>query len=235
MKLSITILLTSCIVAFVCFISCTKEAANPVTRQFELTAFSKIEAGDDHEIIITQGPAFSVQARGNANDLDEIRMLVNDGTLKIDYPYYNNNRKRLHIIITMPVLAVAEFGGAAYGTINGFQQPVNFRLSLSGNSKFDVDTNTPLMDADVSGTSKLTLHGSAASLVANVSGQAVLEGYGINGTLNAIVKTSGQANAYVNSGKTFTADASGQSRIFYKGQPETSNISQSGMAKVINQ
>jgi hypothetical protein len=234
MKLSITILVTSCIVAFVCFISCTKEATNPVTRQFDLMNFNKIEAGDDHEIIITQGAAFSVQARGNSTDLDEIRILVNDGTLKIGYPYYNSNRKRLHIIITMPVLTAAEFAGAAYGKISGFQQPVNFRLYLSGNSKFEVNTTAPLMDADVSGTAKLVLHGTAGSLVINVSGQAELQGYDM-GVQNVFAKTSGQANAYINTGNVFTADASGQSRIFYKGQPATKNITETGMARVIRQ
>lgn len=45
-------------------------------------------AADDHEIIITKGTSFSIQAKGGAVDLDDLRMLVNAGTLKIDYPYY---------------------------------------------------------------------------------------------------------------------------------------------------
>ena len=235
MKLSITILITSCIVAFVCFISCTKESSNPVTRQFEITGFNKLIASDDHEIIITKGASFSVQAKGSSADVEDLRMIVNGETLKIDYPYYNGNRKRVDILITMPSLSVAEFGGAAYGTISGFQQQVNFTLYLSGNSKFDVSCTSALIDANVSGTSKLTLRGSAASLVANISGQGVLEGSGMSGTYNSIIKTSGQANATFNAGKVLTADASGQSRIFYKGHPEAKNITEREMAKVISQ
>jgi len=81
MKLSITIFITSCVVAFVCFISCTKESSSPVNRVFEVTGFNKITAGDDHEIIITRGASFSVQAKGAAADLDELRMVVNGETL----------------------------------------------------------------------------------------------------------------------------------------------------------
>lgn len=113
MKLSITILVTSCIVAFVCFISCTKESSSSVIRVFDVTGFNKIMAADDHEIIITKGTFFSIQAKGGVSDLDDLRMIVNPGTLKIDYPYYNNYRRRVHIIISMPELLAAEFSGAA--------------------------------------------------------------------------------------------------------------------------
>lgn len=63
MKLSIAILLTSCFVAFICFISCTKEAENPVTRSFQVTGFNKIIAGDDHEIIITKAQHFQCRQK----------------------------------------------------------------------------------------------------------------------------------------------------------------------------
>ena len=63
MKLSIIIFITSSIVAFVCFISCTKESPNPVNRVFDVTGFNKIIAGDDHEIIITRELPFPYRQR----------------------------------------------------------------------------------------------------------------------------------------------------------------------------
>ncbi len=221
--------------AFICFISCTKDSSNPVTHVFDVAGFNKIIAGDDHEIIIIKGTSFSVQAKGEASDLNDLRMLVNGETLKIDYPYYDHYRKRVHIIITMPELSAAEFSGAAYGNIIGFHQPVSFTVNLSGNTNFSITTNTALMDADVSGNAKLTVNGTAASVIANISGQAKYNGYGMMETDNAVIKASGQANVYVNVGKVFTADACGQSKIYYKGNPATKNITQTGMAKVINE
>lgn len=235
MKLSITILLTSCLVAFVCFISCTKESANPVTRSFSVTGFNKIMAGDDHEIIITKGAVFSVQAKGEAGDLDDLRMNVNNNTLKIDYPYYDTYRKRVHIIITMPDLLGVEFSGAAYGNISGFQQLFNFAVNLSGSTNFTINTTAPLIDADVSGTSSLTLNGTAESVIANISGQARYSGYGLTGTDNAVIKASGQAQVNVNVNKVFTVDASGQSKVYYKGNPINKNITVTGMAKLIKE
>ena len=235
MKLSITILLTSCFVAFVCFISCTKEAENPVTRSFPVTGFNKIIAGDDHEIIITKGAAFSVQAKGEAGDLDDLRLNVNNNTLKIEYPYYDTYRKRMHIIINMPELLGVEFNGAAYGSISGFQQQFNFSINLSGSTHFTIQTEAPLIDADVSGTSQLILNGTAASVIAYISGQAKYSGYGLTGTENAVVKASGQAQVNVNVNRVFTVDASGQSKVYYKGNPVNKNITVTGMAKLIKE
>ena len=220
-------------VAFVCFISYTKESSNPVNRVFEVTGFNKIMAGDDHEIIVIKGASFSVQAKGEASDLSDLRMQVNDGTLKIDYPYYENYRKRVHIIITMPELSGVEFSGAAFGNISGFLQSVSLAVNLSGSADFNITTNTALVDADISGTSILTLNGNAASIVANISGQAQYNGYWLTATDNAFVKANGHSSVYVNVKKVFTADASGQSKIYYKGNPETKSITQTAKAKVI--
>jgi Putative auto-transporter adhesin, head GIN domain len=235
MKLSITILLTSCIVAFICFISCNKESSNPLTRVFEVTGFNKIIAGDDHEIIITKGTAFSVQAKGDAADLDDLRMLVNGGTLKIDYPSYDNYRKRVHIVITMPELAAVEFSGAAYGSISGFQQLVSLAVNLSGSTNFNINTNTTLMDADVSGNATLIINGTVKSIIANISGQARYHGYGLMEIDNAVVKASEEASVQIAVGRLFIADVSGESKIYYKGNPVTKNITQTGMGSLINE
>ena len=116
-----------------------------------------------------------------------------------------------------------------------FSKLVSFGVNLSGSTNFNINTNTALIDADVSGNSRLTINGTAKSIIANISGQAKYNGYGLMAIDNAVVKASGQANVHVNAGKVFTADASGQSKIYYKGNPVTKNITQTGMAKVINE
>ena len=235
MKLSITILITACVVAFVCFISCKKESLNPVTRVYDVNGFKKVMAGDDHEIIITKGTTFSVQAKGDVADLNDLRLVVNEGTLKIDYPSYSSYRKRVHVIITMPELVAIDFSGSAYGNISGFKQQGNFSINLSGAVKFIVTASATLIDVDVSGTSKLTLNGTAATVVADISGQAKYYGYAVIGTDNAIVKAAGQGDIHVSVDKVFTADASGESRIYYKGEPTTKNTTQSGFARIVKE
>lgn len=173
-----------------------------------------------------------MQAKGKAGDLDDLRLNVNNNTLKIDYPYYDTYRKRMHIIITMPELLGIKFSGAAYGSISGFQQQFNFSINLSGSSHFTIQTTAPLIDANVSGTSQLILNGTATSVIAYISGQGKYSGYGLSGTENAVVKASGQAQVNVNANKVFTVDASGQSNVFYKGNPANKNITVTGTAKL---
>jgi len=215
--------------------SCSKEAANPVTRDINVSGFDKVTAGDDNEVIITAGNTFSMQARGDLADVNELRTAIASKNLTIDYPVYRSSRKRVHIHITMPTIKMLDLGGACYGNASGFHAADTMKVSLSGDSKFTVNANIALFDVNVSGTSALTINGSANKLVADASGQANYYGYNVQHTNTALVWTSGQANAYVYAHEALQAEASGQSRIFYKGNPPQRTLSATGQAMIVQQ
>ncbi|MFT3680870.1 MAG: DUF2807 domain-containing protein [Ferruginibacter sp.] len=215
-------------------IACKKEADNPVTRVFNITGFTAVTAGDDHEIIITSGNNFSIKAKGGVDDINELRMQVAGGDLRIDYPVYRSNRKRVHIYITMPLISSFDFRGDCFGSVAGFQQ-AGVIGKLSGAADFSLDTDVNELNVFISGTSKLTAVGRAVKLNAESSGKAQYNGFAVKETAEAIVTTTGQARAYLSVSQILEADASGQSRIYYKGNPSAKNITQSGEAKVINE
>lgn len=215
--------------------SCTKEAANPVSRSFNIAGFDKVAAGDDHEVIITAGNDFSVLARGDARDVNELGLSVSSRSLQIGYPVYRNGRKRVHIYISMPKIVLLDFGGASYGNVSGFAASDTMKVSLSGDASFTVNANIALFDVNVSGSSELTINGSANKLVADVSGQGRYFGYGLGNTGTALIWTSGQANAFVYSNNQLLAEASGQSKIFYKGNPAQKTLNVTGEATIIQQ
>ncbi|MBL0357099.1 MAG: hypothetical protein IPP72_09525 [Chitinophagaceae bacterium] len=86
--------LTGCLFILSCR---NKEAVTPVSREISVPGFDKVPAGDDHEVIITAGNTFSMQARGDIADVNELRAAIESRNLKIDYPVYRSNRKRVHI------------------------------------------------------------------------------------------------------------------------------------------
>lgn len=217
------------------FSSCKKEAANPVTRSFNIAGFDKVAAGDDHEVIITAGNEFSVQARGDARDVNELSVSISSRSLQIAYPIHRNGRKRVHIYISMPKIVLLDVGGASYGNVSGFAASDTMKVSLSGDASFTVNANIALFDVNVSGSSELTINGSANKLVADVSGQGRYFGYGVANTGTALIWTSGQAHAYLYSNNELLAEASGQSKIFYKGNPALKTLHTTGEATIIQQ
>ena len=215
-------------------LACRREPDNPVTKNFPLTGFTKITAGDDHEIVITEGNNFAITVKGGATDVSELRMQVVNENLKIDYPTFRNRRKQVHIYITMPSISSFDFGGAAYGTVSGFQM-AGVIANLSGAADFELEAEVNELNVFTSGAARLTAKGSAVKINAEASGQSMYKGYNVSGTDEAVIKTSGQAQVWLNVNRLLEAEASGQSIVHYRGSPVAKNINLSGQAKVVNE
>ena len=215
--------------------SCSKEPVNKVTKEFSVAGFDKVEAADDHTMEVKQDSVFSVSATGEAADIAELRVLVTNGALKIDYPVYRGNRKKVYIKVTAPVITMLDFGGASSGTAKDIVLPGTVKISLTGTASFSINAEAAKLDVNVSGNSSIVLSGSAPAIMADISGESKFNSYAISNTLNAYIFTSGQARASVFASNKLVADASGQSNIFYKGNPTEKILTQTGQAKILAQ
>jgi hypothetical protein len=219
--------------------SCEKEpieCPSSIEKTIDLAGFTKIVAGEAFHVTIKQGASFSIKAKGCANDLDDLQLSIqNGGVLDARYHQYKNNRYRVDLEVTMPVLVQFSLGGAAKGAVSGFdQQSINMRATLSGTAGCIIEGMPALVKADVSGSGELFLHGTTGDLIANVSGTSKLHAY--TATFSDIdIYTDGTAKAYIKSTKSLVALASGDSRIYYKGNPASVNIEESGTAKVVHE
>jgi len=212
--------------------SCSKEPVNKVTKEFSVAGFDKLEAADDHQVEVQQASTFSVSATGEEADITELRVLVINGVLKIDYPVYRDNRKRVYIKVTAPVITMMDFGGACAGIAKDIKNPGTVKISLNGSASFLVNAEANKLDVNVSGKSNIVLSGSATDIIADISGEGTYNSYAVNNTSNAYIFTSGQATASVFASNKLVADASGQSNIFYKGNPSEKVLTQTGQAKI---
>ncbi|HEX8314291.1 MAG TPA: head GIN domain-containing protein [Flavisolibacter sp.] len=221
------------------FVSCKKEKRDcPSTTEqtYNLAGFDRISAGETFTLSVKQGAAFSIKAKGCSNDLNDLQVSVEqNGTLVIRYNNYENDRYRVDFEMTLPILRSIHLSGAATGNVAGFaQQATHLNTVLSGTAKCTVDQMPGLVDADLSGTSELNLTGPATDIIAHLSGNSKLNAYPAT-VDDADIYTSGTAKAYVLAQKSLVALASGDSRIYYKGNPITVSIEQSGTAKVIKE
>ena len=222
------------------FASCekeTRECPSTTEKTFNLSGFTRISAGGTFQLSVKQGSAFSIKAKGCSNNLNDLELSLDQTgkTLSIDYKNYSSNRYRTDFEITLPVLNNISLEGAATGTVSGFGQQTNFlRAILSGTAKCTINELPVLIAAEQSGASVLTLNGTSADLIANLSGSSKLNAYTANFT-DADVYASGTSKIYVQVQNHLYASASGDSRVYYKGNPANVNTETSGTAKVIRE
>lgn len=230
--------LFSCLFAAL-FSSCSKEKGlghSPVTeKEFNVSAFTRVYAGDEINLVVSQGTDFQVKAKGEANYVNDLEMTVQNNILDIGYKTYVPDRPRLDLFITLPSLVSVSLAGAGTGTVTGFQDaPHVIRAILSGASKLTMNGTGINMNIDISGASQFTVTGSTANLYGNLSGAGKLNAYGLVAT-EVDISASGGSTAYVKAENSLFATASGGSRIYYKGDPTVKNIETSGGGQVIRE
>lgn len=222
----------------IAFVSCEKEkqdCPSSTEKTFANAGFTRISAGETFTVNVQQGTAFSIKAKGCSNDLEDLLVTEQNGVLVIRYNHHKKGRYHVDFNITMPAIGTIILEGAASGKLTGFhQQALSLKTNLSGTAKCTVADVPSLLSADLSGASTLNVAGTATDLIANLSGDAKLNAYTASFT-DADVYTSGTANIHLQVQQSLAAFASGDSRIYYKGNPTNVNIEKSGNAKVIKE
>ena len=185
---------------------------------------------------ITKGPEFSIKASGCARDLADLDVSVLPGQfLEAKFKNSRQDRYRVDFTITLPSLVGVHLSGAARGTVSGFQgQNTVIRATLSGASECTMAGAGINLQVDISGASKLTASGSTDNLYGAVSGASSLLAYGVAAD-EVDISVSGNSKAYVSPVNSFFAEASGNSRIYYKGDPVAKHFETSGNAQIIKE
>lgn len=211
-----------------------KDGTEQATREFAVASFSKLNMGSNLEINVIKASSSSVKAAGLMRDIDDMRAEVQNGELKIWFTDIVQQRERVKVSITMPSLTRFNFDGNSRVTVNNFTEATDMQGFVSGNTKVILNASAPNLKFDVSGNSELTVNGNAEWIRANVSGNSFLNTYGV-------AAKSGEAAATDNSKmKIYTsislnASASGNSHIYFKGNPGGRFFAESDNSKIIEE
>lgn len=218
----------------VIFLSCSKEPENAIERNYNYAEFNKIEAGKQHRLTITKGTSYSIIARGKERDINDLVLSITDSSLKIKYDQYRSNRKRRYLTITLPSIERLVLSGQSEATLAGSVETDLVNFNISGQSACWVNMSAPKFLLQASGQSKIEFQGGIATgFEANESDQSEILTYGLSTVVAADVTATGQSAIKAKVGNIFTANASGQSRIYYQGNPLIKNIIQTGDSRVI--
>ena len=219
-------------------VSCDKkhECPGSTERTFALTGFTKINAGDAHQVTIAKGDEFTIKASGCTVDLNDLELtLESNQILNIKYKNSRNNRYRVDFTITMPRLVSLNLSGASKGFISGFGgQNTVIRTVVSGASECSVSGTGINASVDISGASRVYLSGNTESLYGTISGASELRSYDVSAT-EVDITVSGSSAAYVRPLESFFVDASGNSLVYYKGTPTITHFETSGNSKIVRE
>ncbi len=224
--------------AFV-FVSCNREKTacpGPADKNFPVTGFSKVAAGETFTLTLSRGSGYSVYASGCADDLADLDLSVGNGqVLNIGYNHFKRNRHRVDLNITLPILTAVNLSGEAKGNISGFKdQGSVIRSVLSGNAACTLNGAAVVSQVDLSGNADLIIKGAAENLYGSISGNAILHAYE-NNSLEVDIDVAGNGTAYVTPLEKIFGEVSGNSRIYYRGNPRLKNFVTSGNGKVFNE
>jgi len=213
-----------------------KECPGATQRSYPLTGFNRVSAGETFHVQIEKGNDFEVVASGCSSDLDDLLLEVNNlGVLEIRYNRYRANRYRVDLRIKMPALLTIIASGASDFTIQGFQGQANvIRTVLSGVATCELMGAAFNTSFDLSGNSKLTVTGQTESLYGNVAGESRLHAYDLIAT-EVDIAVSATAKAWVFPQQELYVLASGDSRVYYKGDPATRSFQVTGTSRVIRE
>jgi len=188
-------------------------------KTIQLDNFQKLEMGHAFVIEVKQGTEFSIQAKGDKRNLEDLEAMVSDGKLRIRYKNSANRHYTTYLYITMPHLEEVDFSGASKATITGFSEITSFKMILQGASMCQMQLSAANFDLNISGASKLEIvGGSANKITANISGASFLDASWIK-TEEALLDVSGASTAKVDVNKRLEVVASGASTVRYKGNP----------------
>jgi hypothetical protein len=199
---------------------------------YSVVDFDRLEIGDAMNITVEQGGFFSVHARGDRRNINDLEVFKNGNTLVIRFEDQGRRSYETNIKITLPVLRSANFSGASNSTVSGFSlDDESFGLSLSGGSVSQIEGDFSDVDVNVSGASVFTMSGTGKEMHVELSGASLLNAFNFN-VDNANIEASGASKAQVFVNESLIAEATGSSIVSYRGAP-TVMSNTSGNSSVI--
>jgi hypothetical protein len=207
-------------------------SGNLETKQYDFANFTEVEIGSAFEFEIKQSGSYSINVTADDNVMDYVQVSQDGQTLTIRLRrFISIGPVTLRASVTMPQLHGLTASGASRGTVSDFSSTEDLDITVSGASRVTGDITAGNVEFGISGASTIQLEGSANDIDAGVSGASHLnlDDFIVN---NADINFSGASSGTVNLNGRLDANLSGASRLWYIGEPTSTDINTSGGSTV---
>jgi hypothetical protein len=178
------------------------------TQNFDIDVFTAVSPSGGFNVEITQGSIYSVKVTTDDNLQQYVDIHKVGSTLEIQMQPGGYQTTALKAEVTMPNLEQVQASGGSVVNAQNLNLVTNFGADLSGGSRLT-----------------MTGQGVDVTLVGSGGSNLNLGDFQIN---NAQVDLSGGSQATVNAADTISGDLSGDSHLYYKGNPTLGSIDTTG-------
>ena len=145
-------------------------------RNYDVASFDKVSAAGPMHVLVTVGPATSVQAEGPNATLDKYEVVVEHGSLEIrpkQHDFWEPGWKDLKpatFRVTLPRLSATSVAGSGDMKVDRVKGD-DFSVSVAGSGKFEIGSlAVNEVNFSVAGSGDLTAHGHAAKSNVSIAG-----------------------------------------------------------------
>ncbi len=199
-----------------------------ITHFNELDAFHSIIVSGNADIDLSQNPVQSVSMQTTRPDLYEVE--VRDGVLYISCKEHKHPLD-VDFTIAVPEMRSIISSGACSIDGVGVWNVDDLYIQASGASDIDLHVNAKTLNLQSSGASESEFKGTTDHLQINISGAGEVDAFGLQAR-TANVVCSGAGNVEVSVSEDLAAQASGASKIEYRGNPVLSKSITGGMSVI---
>ncbi|MBJ6118574.1 DUF2807 domain-containing protein [Pontibacter sp. BT310] len=207
------------------------------TKTFPFSNFDHINIAGHYHVQIKQGNRHQVTVRGSQREINKMEVRENGGELTIEsedkvFNLFEDHEPVL-IQITVPDLQRLELSGAIKADVIGINTN-ELDLELAGAVKAAINVRARTIRADIAGATSTRFTGTTDRLELDAAGACKVNAEQLRAS-DVRVEASGANKIDVYATSSLTADASGASRISYKGNPASKQINADGASKVERQ
>jgi len=173
-----------------------------------------------------------IEANDNLHDRIIVKRDGNDVVIKLKNFTNVKGNATLNAYITTKNISKFEISGASNLTLENEWILENARIEISGASIFTGEISTDDLHVDMSGASNADLYGTARDVYADLSGSSYLRDYDLQAE-KLHIDLSGASSAFLSISESIDIEASGASRLMYKGDAVIDHKDLSGASEII--
>ena len=219
-----------------CHVGAEAEERDPgstVNRNYQLGAFDKIEVAGSYEVKVTTGGAPGASATGGDKLLDETKVVVENGTLKI-VPKKNERwswgkQGKAQFTVTTAMLHSAVIAGSGRIAVDKVDGDFKGVVAGSGNLQLAA-VNGGAIDLTIAGSGKVGAAGKAQSTKLVVAGSGDVDAAGL-AAKTADVSIAGSGNVRAHASDTAKVEIMGSGDVTISGGAKCS-VSKAGSGNV---
>lgn len=202
----------------------------------EIGSFNAIKVSGAIEVYLSQGASHAVAVSASeVKYRDKIKTEVVNNTLKIyfdgDKLSWNMGNKKLKAYVSFTDINSLEANGASTFKISGTITGNNLSVKLTGASDMSGNIKFSKLIADISGASDIRLSGSVDDITIDASGASDVKSYDLSAN-GCSVNATGASDVRITVNKEISAQATGASSVFYKGEAVVKNVRTTGASSV---